>query len=511
MINQGRSCYTAIVLSAIISASVLMSGYRVFTVPILQGPDEDSHLDYAFSLYSAGSLMRAAEPPSSGWNTHHRAVHYDWERISHLYTLHLSTFTNMHRIRELEVIKVSPDYGTPEYYARLDETAPRGPALSEGLTTKDNPWLLSGYPFLYYSLVAVWLKAVSLFTTSLTTLFFAARLLSVVFLVGSLILFYAILRESKLAENMALSLTGVFGLHPLTYNVASCIQPDNLSLLMVLACSYVGLLATRSMAIWIRIVLALLLGALIVTKYQFYLFTVVPWMTMLLLYRRITFMSAVLMTLPAVFAYSLELWILWGEFYVLGDHVSRSSDIFCGLIDSAVDFWGGGGAYRSYWSTTYGWSRIPKIQKVILQLVVIACAIGAVVYLVKCGWTILRVIRRRSWLALRLLTATPFILSYLLFVPFMMSLFAYTNNGFYAQGRHFFPFIPASLLFNIQLVPKLWRSRQTRGRVRKALLGGMAVYCLIATYQSIEALHYRYYPLPVTPRSVVSLRAELGW
>src|SRR4051812_31942951 len=77
-------------LILIIATSVILSYYRVFATPILLCPDEDSHLDYAFSIYSAGHLLNVRNPPSSGWNVHHRPRQWKWERISHLYTLHLT-------------------------------------------------------------------------------------------------------------------------------------------------------------------------------------------------------------------------------------------------------------------------------------------------------------------------------------------------------------------------------------------------------------------------------------
>src|SRR4051812_24274082 len=103
---QRRSTFGLVV---IIAASALLAYYRVFAIPILLCPDEDTHIDYAFSLYSAGGLLNVRSPPSSGWNVQHRPRRQQWERVSHLYTLHLTDTVHMYQLLA-DTEKVPIDY-----------------------------------------------------------------------------------------------------------------------------------------------------------------------------------------------------------------------------------------------------------------------------------------------------------------------------------------------------------------------------------------------------------------
>src|SRR5207302_3798094 len=115
--------------------------------------------------------------------------------------------------------------GPIAYYQGLDTAAPQ-PAL-DGAPVQ-NPGLLPVYPFGYYALLGAWLWLVGHLTTSVTILFFSARLLSVLMLPATLLLCYAISRELGMTSRLSLFLTAVIGLFLLTSFVASAIQPDNL-------------------------------------------------------------------------------------------------------------------------------------------------------------------------------------------------------------------------------------------------------------------------------------------
>ena len=494
MLSFIRRYLPLIALALVIAASTSMSVHRVYAVPILQCPDEDSHIDYAFGIYSAGALLTGATPPSSGWHTKYQAVHYDWERISHLYTLHLSSFVNMHAIRVAESNKVSPDYGSAAYFARLDKTAPKTPIPTTGLTPKDNPWLTTGYPFAYYGLLAIVIKVASFTTDSLSNIFFVARFFSVGLLVGSLLLFYRVLRELRLPPEAAVAVTAIFALHPLTYYVSACVQPDNLSLFLVLFSWYFGLISARKPSPFILAGLAGILGALLVTKYQFFLFTFFPIMAMLAARRRLTLVSTAGMLLPSVVLFGIHLWVTWGAFQVLGDHVKVNPNFLEGVFGAVKSFWFGGGAFISYWSTTYGWKSLPLLVQIALLIGTPICLMATILYLYKTWVRIIKVARFRPWLAARVLTANPLVSGYVLFVGFMITLYAYTNNGFYAQGRHFFPFIPAGLLLVTMYVPRLLPGQKWRKVTSRVLVASLLVYCAIASVHSIVTLKARYYP-----------------
>src|SRR2546423_8936119 len=58
---------TAFLVAVIVVSVPLLFLWGVFNVPILQKPGENSHLDYAFSIYSAGPLFNGRQAPST-WN-----------------------------------------------------------------------------------------------------------------------------------------------------------------------------------------------------------------------------------------------------------------------------------------------------------------------------------------------------------------------------------------------------------------------------------------------------------
>jgi hypothetical protein len=286
------SAVTAAILLAIMLVAGALSIYRVYSVPILQCPDENSHIDYAFSLYSAGGLLNARVPPASGWNVKYVAESWDWERISHLYTLHLSRSLNMRSVRMSEANKEPAAYGSKDLYDKIDKTAPAGPVITHGLSTQDNPWLMVGYPAGYYVLAALEMKAINLFTDSLTSMFFSVRLMSVAMLMIDILLAYLILR--KMHARFPLAITAIFALLPMTAYVASCVQPDNLALTLVLSTWYFGLSIDGSRLDRVRVpVLSLAMALLLFTKFHFFPFAAGPIILRLVLKRLLSVTQAV--------------------------------------------------------------------------------------------------------------------------------------------------------------------------------------------------------------------------
>src|SRR6185369_1283514 len=228
------------VLALIILSACALASVWVLRVPLLQNPDESSHIDYVFSLYSAGRLLNVRRPPSA-WNVYPRfegrkdregpeSLSYDL--LSHQYTLYLIDATGFQRIRFHPEQKVPADSGTIAYYKELDAKAPQSPAALPDLNPRDNPWMLTAYPFLYYAVCAAFLKVVSLFGAGPASLFLGARFLSTIFFAASLIVAYGVLRELRLRKGRALILTAIFGFFPLCTFISSSVQPDNLALLL---------------------------------------------------------------------------------------------------------------------------------------------------------------------------------------------------------------------------------------------------------------------------------------
>jgi hypothetical protein len=480
-----------IILVAIMIAAAAVSTYRVYSVPILQCPDENSHIDYAFSLYSAGRLLNVRTPPSSGWNTKYVAESYDWERISHLYTLYLSKALNERAVRLAESNKEPAEYGSDDFFKMLDQNAPRLPIRIPNLSPRDNPWLMSDYPAGYYGLTAFELKGVSLFTNSLTRMFFSARLMSVALLMIDIIFTYLILL--KVRARYPLAITSIFALFPLTTYVSSCVQPDNLVLTLVLSTWLLGLSVNGARSDRVRLpLLSIVMGLLLFTKFQFFPFAVGPIVGRLAFKRAISLVTTAAMFLPSAVAIATQVWIMKGGdlpgHAFFADH--RNVGIYQQLFDAVREYYFGGYAYVSYWSTSYGWAGMPLPLKICLQ-VGTAMALGlSIVYLAQSAARLLELAKRKPRLA-AIVALNPLVTGHVWFIAFMIALFAATGNGFYAQGRHFFPFILSGLYIAIEVAPRTFRrSKEFASRVAIVFL---LLFCVFGGMLAASAVVERYY------------------
>src|SRR5262249_61268990 len=89
------------------------------------------------------------------------------------------------------------------------------------VASRTNYNLITIYPFGYYTAVALWIRLISVFSTGVTALFFGARIFSVLLVVLSLVLCYAVCRELRMSQRRALLLTAIVGWFPLTSFVSS--------------------------------------------------------------------------------------------------------------------------------------------------------------------------------------------------------------------------------------------------------------------------------------------------
>ena len=502
------------VLSFVIGSACLLSLYWVFTVPILQNPDENSHIDYAFSIYSADRLLTVRQPPSE-WNVHARLIEgvegaaYDY--ISHEYTLYLIEATDFRRIRFHSDERVPPGYGTVSYYRNLDAAAPHSPAMVQDLRPQDNPWLITGYPFAYYAVLAIWLKLVSVTGDGPARLFFAARIFSVLMLALSLGLSYAILRELRLTKLRSLLLTAVVGFFPVTIFVSASVQPDTLTWTLMSICFYLALLLRRKVPTpRLVILLGIALGLLLVTKYHFYLFTLLPIVAMggsELVFRRragkelLGFLAILL--LPSVLLFAVQLWVVWGAPSITGSNLRYStSGHLEGIKNAILAYYRGGMAFVSYWGT-FGWTDTqlviwsPSMQRRILHLLSGLVLLVMLLLLFRIEQVMTRLMmlaRRGQWrFALRILFSDPLIHSHLIFSVFMIVLFAWHQNGFPAQGRHWFPYFLSGFLITTQVAPRALTHRITQAAVSGMLIIGLVTYCVVGNFYSIKAIKQRYY------------------
>ena len=529
MFAKAKRLWAEWVLVAIVLSASLLSVIWVFRVPLLQNPDETSHIDYVFSIYSAGRLLNVREPPSE-WNVHPRfegrkdrtgPESYPYDLLSHQYTLYLIDATDFQRIRFHPKEKVSADYGTRAYYQRLNANAPQTPARLTDLGPNDNPWMITAYPFLYYAAVAVFHKVISFFAYGPVWLFFAARFLSIVFLAGSLVLSYAVLRELRLRKAAALMLTAVVAFFPQTIFVAASVQPDSLTMFLVLLCTYCALLYRRAESnVRLRLVLGLALGALLVTKYHIFLFTAFSVAGTVIaehLYQRRPAKNLLrqlpLLVLPSILLFAVQLWIVWGGERITGTALhSAKASLPTGIRSAFWDYYRGGSAFISWWGT-FGWgdaylfiwspsfqSRVWQILSV-LTLLMIALVFGRVVGVIR---SLIALVQRGRWrMALRLLFSNPLLTSYFPFLVFMVLLYALTDNSFAAQGRHWFPFTLSSFVMTLHYAPRVLERKKQRV-LATMLMAGMLFYCGVGAYFSLKSITDRYYP----PKA---FSQNLGW
>ena len=509
-------CWAEIVLAVIIISSTSLSLFWVFTVPIFQNPDETSHIDYVFSIYSAGRLLNVRTPPSD-WNVHARfegrvgPEGAPYEFMSHQYTLYLIEATDFQRIRFHAQEKVTGDYGTRDYFRKIDLNAPPQPAKLADLAPQDNPWLVTGYPFGYYALVAIWLKVLSLFSSGPAFLFLGARILSVILLAGSLILTYATLRELRLSKARALTLTTIMAFFPLVTFLSSAVQPDNLTLFLVLFCSYCALRLRRE---WARprllALLGIALGALIATKYHVFLITAITVCGLVVVEHIFRRQSAIklartlaILFLPAVLFFAVQLWVVGGGGKITGSNLHRGTTGKVEGVKRAVEnYYRGGQAFESWWGA-FGWMdtplviRSPQIQRRVLQLCSALTLLSLVLLAFRLEQVTTRLIvlawRGRWRRALRIAFSNPLINGHFIYSVFMIGLFALTDNAFNAQGRHWFPYVVSSLLVTTQFAPRALSHRRTQAALSGLLVAGLLLYSAVGSYYSVKTIRDRFY------------------
>ena len=206
------SKYNSWLPTIVIAAAMALATYWAFLVPIFQSADEDIHADYVFGLYTKGRLLSGSEAPIAA--------------ISNPYVAYLLQVTDATALKWKSFVKVSPDYGSLPYFQAIDKHAPDKFGCAQ---IKSNPIIMAVYPVGYYALTALWLRLISHWSTSLTVLFFAARLFSVFLLGWALTMSYLTMQELKLERWQSILILATIAFFPLVTFVASSIQPDNLS------------------------------------------------------------------------------------------------------------------------------------------------------------------------------------------------------------------------------------------------------------------------------------------
>jgi hypothetical protein len=342
--------------------------------------------------------------------------------------------------------------------------------------------------------------------------FFGARLLSVLMLAGTLLLSYGTLRAQGQSRKMSLLVTAVLGFFPMASFVASYIQPDNLSWLLVSACFYFSLRVRRRPEGWVnQALLGLAFGALLITKAHYFLVVALPVAGLLAgelwwsqLSGRRCLAAVALLVLPSLAMGAVHAWTQVGiphavqppaiPEHVLGHlwYWTKKSlgDYYVGLTHDS--FWG-----------TFGWLDTPLVfnNEALTRLIHHVSAAVGLVFLaltllrgLQVAWTLLRLARRGHWRsAWRVTFANPLLNSYFLFTLLMIVLYIRLENVFGGQGRNWLPFLLPFVLTGVVYVPKVLRRRRYQALGAATVLTALLVFDGLGSYYALASIDQRYY------------------
>ncbi len=75
----------------------------------------------------------------------------------------------------------------------------------------------------------------------------------------------------------------------------------------------------------------------------------------------------------------------------------------------------------------------------------------------------------------------------------MVLLYALTGNSFYAQGRHWFPYLLASFLIVLEFAPRAFPQRMIRKAFTVFIAAALLLYCALGGYYALQTINRRYY------------------
>ncbi len=513
-------------IGGVIAAAVALALLWVYLIPMLEASDESDHFDYVLSVAHVGHLIPArtlAPYPT-----------YDAE------TFFLETYTAFPRIDLNLHDRVPTDYGNHDFYERIDRRARL--QLSDRWTSGPNahsPVLLPFYPFGYYALAATWMRAFGGSGDSIVRMFFAARLLSVALLAITLTCIFGIARLLGVRPLAALVLTAVIGTFTLTTFVASYVQPDNLTWTCCALASYLALRLRARASYRIAVPLAIVLGVLAITKYQYWLTmagTIAPLVVMVLVRRststlkRLTLPPILLMPtaitlalqltligtnpsftvsetshLPKLasagdvwsyaFTFTALLWAAFYHFFIAGFQYELDADPH---FSGATSYWGNTG-----WLDTplsFGHPAIDVAVHFTIQIFNVAIIVLTGWWLARTTFRLARLaLRRSAGTAARLASANVPLNSYLFFIAFMIFFYALTNNMWRVSGRNWLPFVEPAFLLGFWYAPRALPRLRWRRIAGATVLAALIAYSSVGSFFAAASAEERYYGRDYVP------------
>ena len=509
------------VLAAIVLLSSLVALAWVFYVPMFEAPDETVHFEYSAALYSAGGLVAPRD-------VNHMSV-TPGRPIP--YPTYLESQAAVAVIAEKPDVKAPAGYGTSAYYSAVDHNVIPGKRDGQLL----DPPLLRYYPFGYYLLDAAVMGATALFTRSPVALFFAARILSVALLAVSLLLTYVLLRRLRMGRMLALALTGVIGLFPMTTMLSSTVQSDSLSFtLSTLALLAALELRKRPHDLRWLLVLGLGLGFLAVTKVHFFAIVATAVGAMIVTQRldardaRRWRLETVVVLLPAIVLESIQAWTQWGSPPLIAPaqlgEIPNYRSALAGGIPGVAGYIGRittftfldhtfGREFSSFWGV-FGWVDTPLVLGspgitiavwLLIAGISIALLACTLVRIAQVAYRLVRVARRgRLRRALRMAFSNPVANSYFLIAAFLFTVEGYPG----IQGRYYFPLLPAVFWVALKYAPRALPGKFGPALFRMQVVG-LVAYTVAGAVFAFPTLTARYYAhgralVPVTREALTA-------
>jgi hypothetical protein len=517
-----------VALAGTIAAALSLAILRVCVEPIFGPSDEDDHFDYAISIARAGHLLAAKNALGSPTADPESAF--------------LQTYSDRPRIYLNTGDRVGPDYGTHQYFRRIDVRSraelPDARALMNA-PGHPNPVLVSMYPFGFYALAAAVIAIASKLSGSLTATFFAARWLSAGLLALTLGFGYGVARELGLSRALALGLTAIVGCFALTTFVASYVQPDNLAATTATAAFYYSLRLRSARPPFEWAALGIALALLAVTKYQTALCVaaaVLPMLAVHVATRRRSWKAgaaaAGAVLSPAALALAIQALVVGrnaafaasvdSHFHAFGGPGTLGADFaqFCLRCAQGAWYFFIGNVtppfthdYRvaaavSYWNyfgnldtpVTLVTPAIDRIARATIALLTGAIVLLTLAFLVRAALRLARLAARgRLPAALRLATANTPLNAYFAFCAFMIFFYAFTDNNWRTSGRNFFPFVVPAMLLAVRYAPRALPRRPWRVAFGATTFALLALYASVGTYDAAAAVERRYYGPPHVP------------
>jgi len=474
-------------------------------VPIFEFPDEIAHGDYAFALYSAGRpfVLKDARPKNFATEQ----------------SRYIAEATHYREMRYNPVARVPAGYGTRSFYRRLDQAAPR-PLHTTPHDGSDMPYVMFAYPVAYYAIVATVMVFVGdISSQSLSAVFFAGRFLSSLCLLLTCLTTWRLFRLTGFDSRTALLATFGVGAFPLVTTISAAIQPDTLALLMSTIVLYRAIVFKRYPTERHAVILSVACAAMFFSKQHnalaFWLpsafLVTVMWWRQMRRTRALALLCVGLLPLTALVT-SLSLspvsQLRDPQRFVLGalhganaSHGSGLVDTIGMLLSGAVDLYGGGAGFWSFWlhfgirGATYVpiEMAVPLAKLLLIGTILTGSAVIVVqTHVLRRIWTIGRCRSRHSAITLILrdiaMNAYAFVLTILLLL--------YLGSGIALQGRYMAVALVPLVIILLRTIPRLFKCRR-RTSIRLLLASTMAIYSFAFSLCGIRAIENDYYaPAP---------------